>query len=147
MAPEIPFTKDASTDQFLSFFLECFDKDLVKSFIQIGEYDIDFETLNTFLHSEMVTNRLRNQWEKEKPSKWTGRSIELAISETSGYLFAGIRGDIQIFDRNGQGKFQDLELNEVNQIRKNTEFMEDFFEIRLRIIKKKALLEYFDGIN
>jgi hypothetical protein len=137
MEKEKLIPEDATFEQFFSFIMERFDPELVTTFIEIGEYDTDFETLDTFLRSEMVTGRLERQWNHEKPERWTksGRSVGLAIDETLGHFIARIRGNIEIYFHNGKGDFKDFEPENVLQIGENTQFLKDFFGIRFRNIR------------
>lgn len=135
MTKEALISKDATSEQFFSFITDCLDPELVASFVEIGEYDTDFETLNAFLKSEMIKNRLLKGWEAEKPVKWPSRSVELSITQTFGHFISLIMGDIELYYYRRKGALIDLDIKEVYRISENTQFLKDFFGIRFRNIK------------
>ena len=132
--------KDATFEDFLSFIETEFDERLVNNFIEIGQYDTDFETQSEFLESEMVVDTLRKQWERNKPEEWgherdsLGRLAEGSALETLRHSFTSIKGHADIYVWNLEGLLEDLSPEEVAQIWFNVDFLESYFNLRFRNI-------------
>lgn len=91
-------TRETQFEIFFPFFVErYFEKGTVEKYLHENQSPYDYQTLHSFLQSEIAKNKFKKSWDYERSEIWGDRSLDMAISETIGHSLSTIAEEIEIY--------------------------------------------------